>query len=143
MNLPRFLIICCHVTTLQPKNYSILVKWRKKLLRFKNTQATARSESAVFFAVYPQELSNARSQKSLPQEAAKITASLKKAQEVVYKCSPGRSLWCLSPFYFNIICSVEIIKPIIYSLATKVNHGRTHVKSCLREQTAFSPFSAQ
>ena len=116
------------------------MKWRKKLLRFKNTQATARSESAVFFAVYPQELSNARSQKSLPQEAAKITASLKKAQEVVYKCSPGRSLWCLSPFYFNIICSVEIIKPIIYSLATKVNHGRTRKKLPERANSFLSFF---
>ena len=100
-------------------------------------------ESLRIFTVYSknfQLLSNARSQKSLPQEATKIAASLTKAQEVVYKCSPGRSLWCLSPSYFNII---EFIQPIIYSLAAKGNRGSTHVKSGLRDRTALSPFSAQ
>ena len=42
-----------------------------------------RKQKCHIFVVYPQELQNTRSQKSLSQEATKITTSLKEAQKVV------------------------------------------------------------
>ena len=97
--------------------------------------------------VYPQELQNTRSQKSLSQEATKITTSLKKEQKVVYKYTTvftwTKFVFFFLPFYSNIFCSVEFFQPIIYSVAAKGNHARAHVKSCLRKWPAFPAFSAK
>ena len=52
--------------------------------------------------------------KSLPQEARKLPqlASRRHKKLFIHKCSPGRSLWCLLPFYYNIISGIEFIQPM-------------------------------
>ena len=84
-------------------------KRRKNLLCRKNTQATARGKSAVFLRFNRKNCETQEVKNLYRKKLQKNTASLKKAQEVVYRCSPGRGLWCSLPFYSNIICSVEFI----------------------------------
>ena len=87
---------------------------RKKLLGSKNTQVTARREGAVFLQFTRENFEKQLVKKSLPQEARKLPqlASRRHKKLFIHKCSPGRSLSCLLPFYYNIISGIEFIQPM-------------------------------
>ena len=77
----------CIYSTVQKK--CMCKKWRKKLLRHKNMQATARSESAVFLRILcdlPARTLKRKKSKIFTARSYKITASLKKAHEIIDKC---------------------------------------------------------
>ena len=85
----------------------------KKLLGSNNTQATARGEGAVFLQFTCEKFEKQVVKKSLPQEARKLPQASKRQKKLfIHKCSPGRSLWCLLPFYYNIISGIEFIQPM-------------------------------
>ena len=77
----------CIYSTVQKK--CTCKKWHKKLLRHKNMQATARSESAVFLRTLcglPARTLKRKKSKIFTARSYKITASLKKAYEILDKC---------------------------------------------------------
>ena len=80
----------------------------------KNTPATARREGAVFLQFTHENFEKQVVKKSLLQEARKLPqlASRRHKKLFIRKCSPGRSLWCLLPFYYNIISGIEFIQPM-------------------------------
>ena len=76
---------CIYSTSTEPK-LCTRKKWRKKLLRRKNMQATARSESAVFLRTLcglPARTLKRKKSKIFTARSYKITASFKKAHEVL------------------------------------------------------------
>lgn len=79
----------------------------------KNTQATARREGAVFSQFTCENFEKHEVKKSLLSEARKLLQASRRHKKLfIHKCSPGRSLWCLLPFYYNIISGIEFIQPM-------------------------------